>query len=98
MKRIGALAGSVLLALSLAGCGGGSSKTSSSQSSSSNPTLVSITVSASGSTPSVASGATLQLAAQGKFSDGTTSDVTSQAAWKTSDATMATVNSLGVLS
>ena len=99
MKKIGALVGSALLVcLSLAGCGGGSSKSSTTSQNNSTPTLVSITISAAGSSVSVASGSTLQLKAQGSYSDGSTSDLTSQATWKTSDATMAAVNSSGMLS
>jgi uncharacterized protein YjdB len=97
MKKIGALIGSTLiLCLGLSGCGGGSSK-SKSQSSENTKTLVSISVTSTNSATSVAIGATLHLAAQGKFSDGTVEDITPQVAWKSSDTTMAIVNSAGVL-
>lgn len=59
--------------------------------------MVSLTVTSAGSATSVPAGATLQLSAVAKFSDGTTADVTPQAGWKTSDSTIATANSAGVL-
>ena len=95
MKKLGALVSSILMVcLGLSGCGGGSSK---SKSQGSGRTLVSITVTAASSATSVATGATLQFSAQGKFSDGSVSDVSSQVAWKSSDTTMGIMNSAGVL-
>jgi uncharacterized protein YjdB len=97
MKKIGALVGSILIVcLGLSGCGGGSSK-SKSQSSGSTRTLASITVTTSSSATTVATGATLQFAAQGKFSDGTVADISSQVTWKSSDTTMGVMNSAGVM-
>jgi uncharacterized protein YjdB len=96
MKKIGALLGSILITcLVLSGCGGGSSK-SNTQSTGSTKTLSSITVSSQ--TKSVAAGATLQLAAKGNYSDGTTADLTSQVTWSTSDSTVATTSAAGLLS
>ena len=95
MKKLGALVSSILMVcLGLSGCGGGSSK---SKSQGSGRTLVSITVTTASSATSVATGATLQFSAQGKFSDGSVSDVSSQVAWKSSDTTMGIMNSAGVL-
>ena len=97
MKKIGLFVSSILIVcLGFSGCGGGSSK-SNSQNSNSARTLVSISVTSANSATSVATGATLQFAAQGKFSDGTVADISTQVAWKSSDTTMAIVNSAGVL-
>jgi uncharacterized protein YjdB len=97
MKKIDALLGSILITcLVLSGCGGGSSK-SNSQSTSSTKTLSSITVSAKNGAKSVVAGATLQLAAQGTYSDGSTADITSSVTWSTSDVTIATANASGLL-
>lgn len=95
MKRIGAFVGSILVVcLSLAGCGGGSHSNSGGSGSRS---LVSITVTSTNSATSVAAGASLQLAAQGKYNDGTVADITSQAVWTTSDGTTAKANASGLL-
>jgi uncharacterized protein YjdB len=97
MKKFGALVGSILIVcLVLSGCGGGSSK-SKSQSSGGTRTLASITVTTPSSATAVALGATLQFAAQGKFSDGSVADISSQVTWKSSDTTMGIMNSAGVL-
>ncbi len=56
-----------------------------------NPTLQSITVSPS--TGSVAPAGTLQLTATGTFDDGSTSNVTTDSAWQSSDTTVATIGS-----
>jgi uncharacterized protein YjdB len=96
MKSFGAIFASVLvLCLGLAGCGGGSSK-SSQNTNSTSPTLMSIAVTSSGAA-SVAAGSTLQLAATGKYSDGTTATLTSQVTWKASDATLASLSASGML-
>jgi trimeric autotransporter adhesin len=65
------------------GNGGGGSK------------LSSIKVSAANANPTV--GDTVQLTATGKYSDGSTQDVTSQVTWTTSPAGLATVAAGGVL-
>ena len=94
MKKVGAFFGSILITcLVLSGCGGGSSK-SNTQSTSAAKTLSSIVVSGKNS---VVAGATLQLAAEGTYSDGTTADITSQVTWSTSDPTIATANVSGLL-
>ena len=54
-----------------------------------NPTLQSITVSPS--TGSVAPAGTLQLTATGTFDDGSTSNVTTDSSWQSSDTTVATI-------
>jgi|GEM_PF-2734922 len=58
-------------------------------------TVTSINVTATSTT--VSGGGTLQMTATATYSDLTTADVTSQAAWQTSDVTLATVSSTGVL-
>jgi trimeric autotransporter adhesin len=93
MKRISSSVASVLmLCIALAGCGGGSK---SSTTTNSTPTLVSIAI--AGSTTSVPVGTTLQLTATGKYSDGSSSNLTSQVTWESSDGTLATTNSAGLL-
>lgn len=95
MKKIGSLVASVLLVcLVLTGCGGGGSKSNSS-STTTTPTLASIGVSGPAST--VAAGSTLELSAVGTYSDNTTATLSTQVAWKTSDATVATVSTSGLL-
>ena len=97
MKKIGALLGSILITcLVLSGCGGGSSK-SNTQSTGSTKTLSSITVYGQNSARSVSAGASLQLVAQGNYSDGTIADISSQVTWSTSDSTVATMNASGLL-
>ena len=97
MKKIGGFLGSILVTcLVLSGCGGGSSK-SNTQTTGATKTLSSITVSGKNAATSVAAGATLQLAAKGTYSDGTTADVSSQVTWSTSDSTVATTNAAGLL-
>ena len=81
----------------LAGCGGGHSTKAITQTGDSTPTLVSISVTSAGSAASVPVGATLQLTAQGKYSDGSTSDLTSQVTWKLSDFSLASVSSSGLI-
>lgn len=54
-----------------------------------NPTLQSISVSPT--TGSVAPAGTIQMTATGTFDDGSTSNVTSQSSWQSSDSTVATV-------
>src|SRR6266571_8634197 len=96
MKSLGAIfASALIVCLGLAGCGGGSSK-SSQNTNSTSPTLVSIAVTSSGAA-SVAAGSTLQLAATGKYSDGTTAALTSQVYWNASDATLASLSASGLL-
>jgi uncharacterized protein YjdB len=96
MKKIGALVCSILMiCLGLSGCGG--SKHSNSQDTGATKKLVSITVYGANAVHSVAAGKTLQLTAQGNYSDGTITDITSQVTWGSSDSTVATVNSSGML-
>ena len=92
MKKIGHLTAFVFfVCLVVAGCGG---RGKSSLSTSSSSTLSSLSVSGGNS---VAAGMTLQLSANGSYSDGTNSNLTSQATWKTSDSTIATISSSGLL-
>lgn len=95
MKRIGALTifGAVFC-LEFLGCGG---RNASTQSSSSTATLVSIAVTSSNSSSSVAAGKTLQLTATGNYSDGTSQNLTSQVTWKTSDSSLASASTSGLL-
>jgi type II secretory pathway component GspD/PulD (secretin)/uncharacterized protein YjdB len=61
-----------------------------------NLTVTSATLSTIAVTPansSIAKGATLQLAATGTFSDGSTQDITHAVTWSTSNATVAAINS-----
>jgi uncharacterized protein YjdB len=99
------LLASVLLAglsLYLVACGGGSSNNGGSggnggSSGGGTPppvTLTSITVTTS--TPSIAPGTTAQFTAQGKYSDNTTKNLTSQVTWSSSATSVATVNFNGV--
>jgi uncharacterized protein YjdB len=60
-----------------------------------NPVLISIAVAPANS--SIASGSTEQLTATGFYSDGSTQDLTTQVSWTSSSDTMATVNSLGLV-
>lgn len=71
------------LAAGLAACGG------------SNPPPTLTAISLQGSGPSVAKGTTAVLVATGTYSDGTTSDVTSQATWTSSDTAVATIVGAG---
>lgn len=63
---------------------------------SSQGTLTSVAVTPKNAT--IASGATQQFTAMGTYSDGSTQNVTSQAAWTSSATTVASVNSTGVAS
>jgi uncharacterized protein YjdB len=97
MQKIGVVVSSILMVcLGLSGCGGGSSK-SNSQNSNGTPTLASITVYGKNAATSVAAGASLQLVAQGNYSDGTIADITSKVTWSTSNSAVATTNSAGLL-
>lgn len=59
------------------------------------PTLSSIAVSSTGST--VVVGMTLQMKAEGKYSDGSTKDMTSSVTWSSSDTNIATVSATGLV-
>jgi len=59
------------------------------------PTLTTLTVTPV--TPSVVAGSTLQLTATGTYDDGSSKNVSGTASWSTSDATIATVNTAGLL-
>jgi trimeric autotransporter adhesin len=97
MKGIGSAICSILVVcLGLSGCGGGSSHTNS-QSGGGTRTLTSITVSGANAVHSVSAGSTLQLAAKANYSDGTTSDITSQVTWASSDSTIGKIASSGLL-
>jgi trimeric autotransporter adhesin len=96
MKRISALFGLALMfCVALSGCGGVHSGGKSTQPE--GTTLVSISVTSAGSATSVPVGSTLQLTVQGKYSDGSTADLTSQVTWELSDFSMASVSSGGLL-
>jgi len=87
----------VLLVSSLIGCGSGSSSSFNTPPppSSPQPSLVSITVSSSSS--SLAVGKSEQLTATGKYSDGSSKNVTSKVTWSSSSSAIATVSSSGVV-
>ena len=96
MKKIDGLIGSILLfSLALTGCGGSGGSNSQPTPNKTTPTLVSISV--TGSTTTVVAGSTLQLSASGKYSDGSTGSLTTQVSWKTSDATLATISTSGLV-
>ena len=98
MKRIGAMVCSILaICLGLSGCGGGSSHKSSQGSGGTTRTLASITVYGANAARSLAAGDTLQLTAQGNYSDGTTADISSQVTWSSSDSTVAVLGTSGLL-
>ena len=97
MKKFGVLLSTILIVcLGFSGCGGGSSK-SNSQNSNGTPILASITVYGKNAVTSVAAGASLQLVAQGNYSDGTIKDISSSVTWSTSDSTVATASVAGLL-
>ncbi|HLJ76566.1 MAG TPA: Ig-like domain-containing protein [Acidobacteriaceae bacterium] len=92
MKKIGHLTLALFVCVGILGCGGSGKRSTSTNNSSS--TLTSLSVTAPNN---LAAGLTMQLAASGAYSDGTSSDVTAQATWKTSDSTIASVSSSGML-
>src|ERR1019366_8847202 len=59
------------------------------------PTLTTVTVAPS--TPSIAVGKTQQMSATGAYDNGATDTVTDSASWSTSDTTIATVGSKGLV-
>jgi len=60
-----------------------------------NPTLTTITVDPV--TPTVQAGSTLQMTATGTYDDGSTKTLTKNIFWSTSDSTVATVSTTGLL-
>ncbi len=60
-----------------------------------NPTLSTLTVGPT--TPTFQQGSTLQMAATGTFNDGTTQDLTNKAFWSTSDSTIASITTTGLV-
>lgn len=96
MKKLGVLLSTILfVCLGFSGCGGGSSKSNSN--SNGTATLTSITVTGKNAVTSVSAGGTLQLVAQGKYSDGTSKDISSSVTWSTSDSTLASTSITGLL-
>ena len=96
MRRIGAIVCSILaICLSFSGCGG--SHRSSQSNGGTTRTLASITVYGANAARSLAAGTTLQLTAQGNYSDGTIADLSSQVTWNSSDTTVAKLNTSGLL-
>lgn len=90
MYRIHLVTGSLLLAFAMASCGGNSSAPSSGP-----PSVTSVGVTSPANSVDV--GATVQLAAHAAYTDGTSKDVTTQAAWNSSNTAAATVSSSGVV-
>jgi uncharacterized protein YjdB len=84
IRRTGVLAALCMITFTAIACG---------NSSTSATTASSLTV--TGAAPAV--GATAQFSATATMSDGTTQDVTSQAAWTSSNGSIATVSSTGVV-
>ena len=90
MRRL--LLGSILAALGfLAACGGGS------QSTSTNPNPVLQSVQVTGPSANVTVGQTQQMKAMGAYNSGSSQDLTNSATWASSDSTVATVSSSGML-
>jgi hypothetical protein len=81
----------VLLISTLVGCGGSSTSTPPPPA---KATLTSITVTPSGST--IAFGSTQQFKATGKYSDGTSKDISSTVAWSSSSSSIASISSAGL--
>ena len=92
MKKVLVLLGLLFLGICV-GCGGGSSAGGVAPPPPPPVTLKSIAIATT--TPSIAPGTTAQFLATGTFSDSSTKDLTTQAAWSTSDATKATVSNTG---
>ena len=86
-----------VICLGLAGCGGGSSHSNSQGNGNNTRTLVSIAVTTSNAATSLAAGTTLQMAAEGTYSDGTIAVLTTQVTWGTTDATLASTSTGGLL-
>ena len=90
---------SVLGLALLVGCGSGSLSTINSGNPSPTPTpAVTLTsISVSPSVSSLGIGATQQLKATGKYSDGSSKDLTSTVTWSSSSSTVASVNATGMV-
>jgi len=99
MKRIGAIVSTILaICIGFSGCGGGSSNSNSQGGGGGTTrTLASITVYGANAARSMTTGSTLQLTAQGNYSDGTIADVSSQVSWSSSDSAVASLSNTGVL-
>jgi uncharacterized protein YjdB len=81
--------------VALIACGGGSKKpTFSTQLTASTPTMLSLQISPA--SPTMAVGATQQFTATGTYSDGTAKDVTTSAAWVSSNTGVIGVTSAGL--
>jgi len=83
----------LVLTLALTNCGSGGA-----QSNNNPPPPVSLSLSSLQMTPgnaSVAPGATLQFTATGKYSDGSSKDLTASAQWKSSDSSVASIAAAG---
>lgn len=102
MRKFGAFVSLIsVFCIGLVGCGGAGSHSNSQNNGSSGtstpPTLVSIAVTGANSATSLAAGATLQLSAQGTYSDGSVASLTSKVTWTTSDAAIAGASASGLL-
>jgi trimeric autotransporter adhesin len=90
MKKVTAILAIILLSLALAACGSGGG--SSSNNNTPPPVTASLTsLQVSPGNASVAPGAVQQFTAMGKYSDGSSKDLTGSAQWKTSDSNIASV-------
>src|SRR6266568_1034294 len=83
----------VLACICSVACGGGSKSPSTPTQSA---TITAVSVGATSS--SVVAGQTLQLTAIATYNDNTTKDITSTATWQSSDATIASISSSGLVS
>lgn len=88
------LAVALLISVTVCACGSSNSSTPTTPTTPSTPATVT-SVAVSGQTPNV--GLTAQFTSTATFSNGTTQNVTSQAAWQTSNTAIATVNNAGVV-
>lgn len=91
MRRITSCVAACGLLGLLVACGGGGGNSSGS----STPTLSSIQV--SGQSTTLVAGQTEQLTALGKYSNGTTQDLTGSVTWSTSNTSLATITAGGML-
>jgi trimeric autotransporter adhesin len=89
MKKVTAILAVISLSLALAACGSGGSSSLNNAPPPVTPSLTSLQVTPGSA--SVAPGAVQQFTATGKYSDGSSKDVTASAQWKTSDSNIASV-------
>ncbi|HKW25526.1 MAG TPA: Ig-like domain-containing protein [Terriglobales bacterium] len=89
MKKVTAILAVISLSLALAACGSGGSSSINNLPPPVTPSLTSLQLNPGSA--SVAPGAVQQFTAMGKYSDGSSKDLTASAQWKTSDSNVASV-------